>query len=826
MLLVLLATAPPVWTTPQDRPGTPSEGRERRIRGQVRSDDDGATQLRRVRVAVIGATATPVFTDQEGRFEIAVPAPGAFTLRFSKAGFAPQEIAGARISDGGVQVRLARGAAVAGRVVDETGATVADVPVRVRSVGAVANQLPVSIATRTDDLGEFRIGSLPAGQYEAAVEDTSPRLTVNAAGGVTISRPPAPPPAGAPAMPAAPPPPVPGTIIIKCADSGITACVDLLARGGAVRAEPVTVAVQLRAGEDGGVTIVHEQNAAAVRGALEYSAGFAAGTAAAEAGTARSRARGTAVITGIVTSSDGRPVPGALARLSPATPGGAFGVVAAVAGGVFQFTGVAAGSYRLAAALNGFVIGEYGQARPGEPGVVLTVRDGQRIERADVTLHRGAIITGTVTDADGEPLEGLSMQVWRATSSGGRAAAEAVGDVAPRTTDDRGRYRIHGLQPGAYYVVASEPATPATTGPTRGTGLRGAPRAFYPGAPTLAQATPMRVGVGVDAIGADMTFSPGPAFRVSGIALDSDGDPITWPVALTASVGSGGVMSPPLSAPFALDGSFEFTHVPPGRYVLQAFQMATREFGRTFIEVADGDVGPVRLNVAPTSTISGRIVVNGATANPNLGDVRIDVLPADPDYLSQNALPRAAVFMLNTSTDSAGSTSATYEVRGLAGPVRFVDARVPAGWWLESVNIGGVNAADDPVLFEAPVDSRGDVEIVFSTNGAEVSGRAVDSRNEPAPTFVAVMFPVDRDRWYAGSRYVKSALAAEQGRFTIASLPPADYWVAAVEALPDGALRDPGVLEALTAAGRRVSLSAGERLVIDLPVVRLPVAAR
>ena len=88
------------------------------------------------------------------------------------------------------------------------------------------------------------------------------------------------------------------------------------------------------------------------------------------------------------------------------------------------------------------------------------------------------------------------------------------------------------------------------------------------------------------------------------------------------------------------------------------------------------------------------------------------------------------------------------------------------------------------------------------------------------------MFPVDRDRWYPGSRYVKSALAAEQGRFTIASLPPGDYWVAAVEALPDGALRDPGVLDALTATGRRVTLAAGERLAIDLPLMRLPTAAR
>ena len=242
-------------------------------------------------MALTAEGAAPVFTDQEGRFEIAVPASGAFTLRFSKAGFAPRDIAGAAIPDNGVQVRLARGAAVAsGRTVDETGAPVADLVVRVRSIGAVANELPVSITTRTDDLGEFRVGSLPAGRYEAAVEDASPRITVNAAGGVTISSPPTPPPVGAAVMPAAPPPPVPAAISIRC-DPGTTACRDLFARAEPARADPSPAVVQLRPGEDGSVD---DPSRGDRRGRSCVSGVFvrlAAGAEAAAAqGTARSRA--------------------------------------------------------------------------------------------------------------------------------------------------------------------------------------------------------------------------------------------------------------------------------------------------------------------------------------------------------------------------------------------------------------------------------------------------------------------------------------------------------------------------------------------------------
>ena len=53
-------------------------------------------------------------------------------------------------------------------------------------------------------------------------------------------------------------------------------------------------------------------------------------------------------------------------------------------------------------------------------------------------------------------------------------------------------------------------------------------------------------------------------------------------------------------------------------------------------------------------------------------------------------------------------------------------------------------------------------------------------------------------------------------------LPPGDYWVAEVDALFDESLDDPELLQRLGTVSRRVSLSAGERLVTDLSLVALP----
>jgi len=142
------------------------------------------------------------------------------------------------------------------------------------------------------------------------------------------------------------------------------------------------------------------------------------------------------------------------------------------------------------------------------------------------------------------------------------------------------------------------------------------------------------------------------------------------------------------------------------------------------------------------------------------------------------------------------------------------------------VTIGGINAADEPVQFATTDDSRADVDIVFADTAAEISGRVVDTRGEPLAAYVTVAIPVDRDRWYSGSRYLRTASPSQEGRFTLASLPPGEYFLAAVDALSEGALQDFEVLATLGTLGRRVKVSGSERLVTDLSLVRLPASMR
>ena len=71
-----------------------------------------------------------------------------------------------------LEVRLPRGAAIVGRVFDPVGLPAVAADVRVRRVLAAADRggIPINVAIDTDDLGEFRVGSLPAGDYAIYIE--------------------------------------------------------------------------------------------------------------------------------------------------------------------------------------------------------------------------------------------------------------------------------------------------------------------------------------------------------------------------------------------------------------------------------------------------------------------------------------------------------------------------------------------------------------------------------------------------------------------------------------------------------------------------------
>ena len=129
---------------------------------------------------------------------------------------------------------------------------------------------------------------------------------------------------------------------------------------------------------------------------------------------------GTATISGIVVTDDDDKKPVRRARVSIMDNERRSGsTVVTDDSGRFTFRNVAAGRYVLTPTKAAWVGTAYGATRPGRPGTPLTIADGQKVEGITITLARGGVITGTVVDEQGRPLERTMVEAMRFVYQGG-----------------------------------------------------------------------------------------------------------------------------------------------------------------------------------------------------------------------------------------------------------------------------------------------------------------------------------------------------------------------------------------------------------------------
>lgn len=753
------------------------------LTGVVRSDSGDPLRGARVLVrADGGGVVAEVLSTEAGRFESPVAAGPAYALLVSKAGYAPGQARVDGVSaNEPVEVRLSKGAAVTGRVRDALGYPVPGATVLLQPVAVTdAPMQLLRLFTKADDLGEYRIGSLPAGQYRIHVERPTPAgisdvLSIATPMGVVSQR-----------------------------AAARTA-------GAALSNEPVEVQVQ--AGEENFVDLFEYTHRAETKRLAASRVGSSA------FGTDALERSGTALIAGRVLAGDMRPIADAVVTL--VTESGASAAASATTDdGRYEFASAPPGTYRIVARHPDFSMqGEHGSPGGLSRGNWRHVEAGDRLEGMDVVLPRDGVIAGTVVDVYGEPLEGLTVQVLQSRVRGGREEVYPVSDLRPRQTDDRGRYRIYGLPPGSYYVVAR--VTP-TAGPWAG------PAAYYPGRGAIPEAELIQVRAGTQALGVDFEFSPAPAVAVTGRVVNASGEPLRAAVKLERSRRSGAPREQAQNVVSNADGLFTFENVLPGEYVLQTERRAFLvtdgpgqaaqvsypgtefEFGTVFVTVAESDVGPVTLRTAPGATVTGRLVLEGPGGSLPSSAFSLGFVSADTD-LGPAGLPAVRF-------NAVGVFLAT----DLVGPFRVV-AGAPAGWWLKSVEIDGVNGAERAVTFGTGDAPRTEVAAVFSSTVTGISGRVLDDRNEPALGAHVIAFSSDPALRFAGSSHSRRTPAIG-GEFSVGSLPPGDYYVVSVEADAIGPIewQEADVLQRLMQFARFVSVREGGPISVDLELARLP----
>ncbi len=117
------------------------------------------------------------------------------------------------------------------------------------------------------------------------------------------------------------------------------------------------------------------------------------------------------------------------------------------ADGHFHIDNVVPGRYRIFFERTGFV-GVNARGAKADTNV-LTVPPGQSLEDLLFRMLPTAVITGRITDEDGDPLS--EVRVIAQKKRPGKNTREGVATVG---TNDLGEFRLAGLFPGQYWIVA------------------------------------------------------------------------------------------------------------------------------------------------------------------------------------------------------------------------------------------------------------------------------------------------------------------------------------------------------------------------------------
>lgn len=228
-----------------------------------------------------------------------------------------------------------------------------------------------------------------------------------------------------------------------------------------------------------------------------------------------------------------------------------------------------------------------------------------------VTMTRGGVITGRVTNANGEPVIAVAVTAVRVRDAQG-APARGGYPSRPRFTNDRGVYRIYGLTPGTYVVAANR----------RDNNFRPSPApyddelpAYHPAATTRADAVEIKVSAGVEITGVDIRYGGGRGHTLSGVVSGGKGL-VTRPsvnVQLFGAQGESTVNSTYIR-PGDDDRGFAFYGLPDGEYIVTA-RSAGDDQGLAAaparITLSGADVAGIELKLDPLGSVSGHIVIDG-----------------------------------------------------------------------------------------------------------------------------------------------------------------------------------------------------------------------
>ncbi len=425
---------------------------------------------------------------------------------------------------------------------------------------------------------------------------------------------------------------------------------------------------------------------------------------------------------------------------------------------------------------------------------VITIVPGEEITGTDFALRRGGVITGQIMTPDGRPAIAERIML---TPVGEVGQNRPTLDLPTATfeTDDRGVYRAFGLPPGRYLVSAG------TAGENAAAGLRGRrlsyTRTFHPNVMEESRASVVEIAAGGEASNVDIKLSRrAENFTASGRIVDArTGQPFAGaPFGYAAARENGRMTGAPVQDLRAdAKGEFLIENLAPSRYV--AFVVSNKDnttYSETLpFEVTSADVSGLELKAEQGSSLSGAVVVEGAS-DPGLLHRLAGVSLSNVLYQSEMFWTAGEMPVINLN--------GSFHLNSLRpGKLRITPnrQRLPRGFSILRVERDGIVQRDGIDIPQNATHIAG-VRVVMAYGNGVVRGQAKFKEGELLPG--TRLFVLARRTGAEAATITASSEVDARGSFAL-------EWLAAGEYELTLGARQPG------AAGGNMRLSAARQTV-------------
>jgi hypothetical protein len=509
-------------------------------------------------------------------------------------------------------------------------------------------------------------------------------------------------------------------------------------------------------------------------------------------GSGENESPASGTIKGRVLAGDGRPVNSATVT-AWAGFGGVIGKSTRVdAKGRFAFSDLPPAAYTINATAPGYIDQSLTEGDPLQwPRHLI----GTQVM---ITMIKGGVITGTVTNSRGDAVVGVPVNAAPANDFQ-PSSPRMPGLPTARETDDRGIYRIYGLPPGQYMVTAGG-AGPF--GQVTATGFDLDVPTFYPSA-TRDTAVPVSVRGEEETTGIDIKYRGMEGHSISGIVTGTVeiGAAIAPVMIQLAPAGTISILSLAIANTVDQRRVFSFNGVADGEYdLLASFQLGLNQdplIGAKRVIVRGGDVTGIEVKLATLGSIAGTLALD-----PIKPEGRCDKRASQPMETVITAPrdePRKSGSQAMTQVFSAFSgtpnAKGEFTLRNLeAGKYRLGITLPTEAWYVQSITPPSTSpkkatqSAATPQRLGDPWqgivtlksgERLGPVSILVGQDAAGLRGHVISTPETAIPAGLRVhLIPGERERAEDVLRYSETPVSGD-GSFAFTNLAPGRYFLVA-----------------------------------------------